>query len=91
MMMMPEQRTRSCKRTHPAIHLCIILQTHLQNSSIDVSVSIHNRFAKGGDRAVFERFWTTNSVPTVTEQLPEDDAFTVLDLMDKIVYDLDFH
>lgn len=50
-----------------------------------------SRFAKGGDRAVFERFWTTNSVPTVTEQLPEDDAFTVLDLMDKIVYDLDFH
>ena len=40
---------------------------------------------------MFERFWTTNSVPTVTDQLPEDDAFTVLDLMDKVVYDLDFH
>jgi hypothetical protein len=40
---------------------------------------------------VFERFWTTNSVPTVTEVLPEHDVFTVLDLMDKVVYDLDFH
>lgn len=50
-----------------------------------------HRFARGGDRCVFERFWTTNSVPTVTERLPENDVFTVIDLMDKIVYDLDFH
>ena len=49
------------------------------------------RFARGGDRGVFERFWTTNSIPTVTTHLPADDVFVVLDLMDKIVYDLDFH
>jgi hypothetical protein len=42
------------------------------------------RFAKGGDRAVFEHFWVTNSVPTVTDGLPKDDSFVVLDLMDKV-------
>ena len=41
-------------------------------------------FARGGDRCVFDRFWTTNSIPTVTDQLPEDDVFSVLDLMDKV-------
>jgi len=49
------------------------------------------RFARGGDRGVFEKFWTTNSIPTVTNNLPEGDVFVVLDLLDKIVYDLDFH
>jgi phosphoribosylpyrophosphate synthetase len=49
------------------------------------------RFARGGDRGVFEKFWTTNSIPTVTNDLPEGDVFVVLDLLDKIVYDLDFH
>ena len=50
------------------------------------------RFNVGGDRSVFEKFWTTNSIPTVTDRLPvEDGIFEVLDLMDLIVHDLDHY
>lgn len=41
-------------------------------------------FSRGGDRSVFERFYTTNSIPTVTAHLPHDDVFVVLDLTDKV-------
>jgi phosphoribosylpyrophosphate synthetase len=49
------------------------------------------RFAKGGDRAVFDRFYVTNSVSTVTDQLPtgEGEVFEVLDLLDTVITDLD--
>jgi phosphoribosylpyrophosphate synthetase len=48
------------------------------------------RFNKGGDRACFDKFWVTNSIPTVTDQLPvEDGIFEVLDLIDLIIDDLD--
>lgn len=51
------------------------------------------RFNKGGDRACFDKFWVTNSIPTVTDKLPEKDGvFEILDLMDLIINDLDhFH
>eukprot|EP00977_Amphora_coffeiformis_P005510 scaffold1168_cov167-Amphora_coffeaeformis.AAC.43 len=51
------------------------------------------RFNKGGDRACFDKFWVTNSIPTVTDNLPvKDGVFEVLDLMDLIINDLDhFH
>ena len=51
------------------------------------------RFAKGGDRACFDKFWVTNSMPSVTKCLPlEDDGiFEVLDLMDLIIDDLDHY
>eukprot|EP01041_Mallomonas_annulata_P005677 gene5677-11457_t len=47
------------------------------------------RFMKAGDRGCFEKFYLTNSIPTVTDSLPTDDVFEVLDLKDKIVEDLD--
>jgi ribose-phosphate pyrophosphokinase len=48
------------------------------------------RFNKGGDRACFDKFWVTNSIPTVTDSLPvQDGVFEVLDLMDLIITDLD--
>jgi len=48
------------------------------------------RFNKDGDRACFDKFWVTNSIPTVTDKLPvEDGIFEVLDLMDLIINDLD--
>jgi ribose-phosphate pyrophosphokinase len=51
------------------------------------------RFATGGDRACFDRFWVTNSMPSVTKCLPveEDGVFEVLDLMDLIIDDLDHY
>ncbi|VEU39616.1 unnamed protein product [Pseudo-nitzschia multistriata] len=50
------------------------------------------RFNKGGDRACFEKFWVTNSIPTVTNDLPEEDGiFEVLDLLDLIIDDLDHY
>ena len=49
------------------------------------------RFAKGGDRAVFERFWVTNSIPTSTNALPTGDVFEVLDIMTQVLHDLDHH
>jgi phosphoribosylpyrophosphate synthetase len=48
------------------------------------------RFNVGGDRACFDKFWVTNSIPTVTDLLPvEDGIFEVLDLMELIINDLD--
>jgi ribose-phosphate pyrophosphokinase len=48
------------------------------------------RFNVGGDRACFDKFWVTNSIPTVTDDLPvEDGIFEVLDLMELIINDLD--
>jgi phosphoribosylpyrophosphate synthetase len=48
------------------------------------------RFNIGGDRACFDKFWVTNSIPTVTDQLPvKDGVFEVLDLMELIISDLD--
>lgn len=50
------------------------------------------RFNKGGDRECFETFWVTNSIPTVTDQLPvKDGVFEILDLMDLIINDLDHY
>jgi ribose-phosphate pyrophosphokinase len=50
------------------------------------------RFNKGGDRNCFHKFWVTDSIPTVTKQLPiEDDVFEVLELMELIVNDLDHY
>jgi ribose-phosphate pyrophosphokinase len=47
------------------------------------------RFMKNGDRGCFHKFYLTNSIPTVTDVLPKDDVFVVLDLAQKIVDDLD--
>jgi ribose-phosphate pyrophosphokinase len=47
------------------------------------------RFMKAGDRGCFDRFYLTNSIPTVTDTLPRDDVFVILDLVDTIVTDLD--
>jgi ribose-phosphate pyrophosphokinase len=47
------------------------------------------RFAKGGDRCVFDTFWLTNSIPTTTDKLPVNDVYKVLDISEKIVEDLD--
>eukprot|EP00540_Astrosyne_radiata_P002191 CAMPEP_0116826606 /NCGR_PEP_ID=MMETSP0418-20121206/2622_1 /TAXON_ID=1158023 /ORGANISM="Astrosyne radiata, Strain 13vi08-1A" /LENGTH=303 /DNA_ID=CAMNT_0004455259 /DNA_START=170 /DNA_END=1081 /DNA_ORIENTATION=+ len=49
------------------------------------------RFAHGGDRACFDTFWVTNSIPTVTNTLPKDGPFEVLDLMELIIEDLDHY
>ena len=47
------------------------------------------RFLKSGDRGCFEKFYLTNSIPTVINALPKNDVFDVIDLTDKIVHDLD--
>ena len=47
------------------------------------------RFMKGGDRGCFHKFYLTNSIPTVTDILPKNDVYVVLDLAQKIVDDLD--
>ena len=47
------------------------------------------RFARDGDRNVFERFWVTNSIPTTTSELPENDVFHVIDIAPQVIHDLD--
>jgi phosphoribosylpyrophosphate synthetase len=42
-----------------------------------------------GRRAVFHKFYVTNSIPTVTLNLPEDDVFEIVDLLPQIITDLD--
>ena len=49
------------------------------------------KFVTGGNMAVFETFWVTNSIPSVTNRLPKDSCFEVLDLMPQIVNDLGYH
>jgi phosphoribosylpyrophosphate synthetase len=48
------------------------------------------KFVEGGERAVFETFWVTNSIPSVTDRLPTDSCFQVLDLMPQIIHDLGY-
>ena len=43
----------------------------------------------GGSRAVFDKFYMTNSVANVTDHLPKDDVFEVLDLLPQIMTDLE--
>jgi phosphoribosylpyrophosphate synthetase len=43
----------------------------------------------GAHYGCFERFFVTNSVPSVTDVLPQGSVFEVLDLSGKIVEDLD--
>ena len=47
------------------------------------------RFLKNGDRGCFKKFYLTNSIPTVTNVIPKDDVFVVIDLAQKIIDDLD--
>lgn len=48
-----------------------------------------NSTPQRGRRAIFERFWLTNSQPSVTNQIPTTDCFEIVDLMPQIVKDLD--
>uniref|UniRef100_A0A7S4Q0L7 phosphoribosylformylglycinamidine cyclo-ligase n=1 Tax=Alexandrium monilatum TaxID=311494 RepID=A0A7S4Q0L7_9DINO len=41
-----------------------------------------------GKYAIFQRFYTTNSNPVVTEALPKGDVFTVIDLLPQLLEDL---
>jgi len=47
------------------------------------------RFMRNGDRGCFENFFLTDSIPTVTDVLPRDDVFKVLELRQKIIDDID--
>jgi phosphoribosylpyrophosphate synthetase len=47
------------------------------------------KFLTTGERHCFDRFFTTNSIPTVTDLIPRNDVFEVLDITKKIVEDLD--
>lgn len=46
------------------------------------------RFAAGGDYDIFDTFWTTNSVPSVANELPKGNRFHVLDIAPLVVQDL---
>jgi phosphoribosylpyrophosphate synthetase len=48
-------------------------------------------FLYNNKKGIFEKFWITNSQPTVTSKLPENDVFEVLDLTPQILADLDGH
>ena len=44
----------------------------------------------GGDRAVFQKIYLTNSNPTVMSNVPTNDCFVVMDITDSILKDLDY-
>lgn len=46
-------------------------------------------FLRGGARAVFDKFYVTNSIPSVVSAIPTNDVFEVLDLLPLMVKDLD--
>jgi phosphoribosylpyrophosphate synthetase len=47
-------------------------------------------FKTGGERCCFDRFYITDSIPSITQNLPKDDVFVVLSLKQKIIDDLDY-
>lgn len=70
----------------------------LKNGALSVSCFVAHgvfpaeswkRFMKGGDRGCFDKFFLTDSIPSVTKLLPLDNVFEVLPLKDIIVEDLD--
>jgi len=48
----------------------------------------YKRFLKDGDRNIFDKFFITNSNPTVTVDIPEGDCFEILDITDLVIKDL---
>eukprot|EP00607_Mallomonas_marina_P005065 CAMPEP_0182429028 /NCGR_PEP_ID=MMETSP1167-20130531/25459_1 /TAXON_ID=2988 /ORGANISM="Mallomonas Sp, Strain CCMP3275" /LENGTH=218 /DNA_ID=CAMNT_0024612323 /DNA_START=399 /DNA_END=1055 /DNA_ORIENTATION=- len=40
-------------------------------------------------KVVFQKFWVTNSIPSVTNHITRDDVFEVLDLLPQLVEDID--
>ena len=46
------------------------------------------RFCRGGDRAIFDTFYVTNSIPTTTSKLPGDGVFEIIDITDRVIEDL---
>ena len=47
------------------------------------------RFLRAGDLNCFDKFFVSNSIPTVSSVLPKDDVFEVLDLTQKMIDDID--
>lgn len=47
------------------------------------------KFAKGGDRQGFKYFITTNSNPSIVNNLPKNDIFRILDLSNTILNNID--
>ena len=46
-------------------------------------------FLSTGERHCFDRFFVTNSIPTVTDNIPRNDVFEILDISRNIIEDLD--
>lgn len=46
-------------------------------------------FLNNNTKAIFEKFWITNSQPTIINQLPNDNVFEILDITTQILGDLD--
>jgi len=55
---------------------------------LDDDSAVIKRFLKGGDRSVFDKIYLTNSNPIITDKLPKDDCFVILDLASTVVTDL---
>ena len=67
---------------HQYVYVCGLIKKKIQSVSAFVAHGVFpkeawKRFASGGDRNVFDKFWLTNSIPTITSTLPKDDVFQV--------------
>jgi phosphoribosylpyrophosphate synthetase len=51
--------------------------------------SCYHDFLYNEKKGIFDKFWLTNSQPTVTEKLPKENVFEILDLTPQILRDLD--
>jgi len=64
----------------------VSVSAFVTHAAFDLNTARH--FYRGGSKNVFEHFYVTNSCPAVTDQLPRDDCFVVLDLAPLIIEDL---
>lgn len=51
--------------------------------------SCWQHFLRGASKDVFDKFWLTNSIPTVTSMIPTSDVFEILDLLPQVMRDVD--
>ena len=50
-----------------------------------------SHFLRDRDHSVFDTFWFTNSITTRVKELPKDNVFVVIDLLDRILKCLDWN
>jgi phosphoribosylpyrophosphate synthetase len=64
------------------------VSAYVAHFALPIGSGLWKKFARGGEKAVFDTFYSTNSCPVHVAELPSDDVFKILDLTPLIMEDL---